>query len=79
MGDTGASLELRGISKSYGISKDRLVRAADEVSLTVASGAFIALTGASGSSKSTLATATAGLFPAWALRRLPPPACSPRK
>ena len=28
MGNVGASLELRGIDKSYGIGKDRLVRAA---------------------------------------------------
>jgi hypothetical protein len=34
---------------------------------------------ASGSSKSTLVTATAALFPARALRRLPPPAYSPQE
>ena len=54
MGNVGASLELRGICKSYGVGKDRLVRAADDVSLTIEAGAFIALTGASGSGKSTL-------------------------
>jgi putative ABC transport system ATP-binding protein len=42
VGNVGASLELRVIRKSYGIGKDRLVRAADDVS------------GASGSGKSTL-------------------------
>jgi ABC-type lipoprotein export system ATPase subunit len=45
---------LRGICKSYGIGKDRLVRAAHDVSLTIEAGAFVALTGASGSGKSTL-------------------------
>ena len=54
MGPVGTSLELRGIRKSYGIGKDRLVRAADDVSLTIDAGAFVALTGASGSGKSTL-------------------------
>jgi putative ABC transport system ATP-binding protein len=49
-----ASLELRGVCKSYGIGKDRLVHAADDVSLTIQAGAFVALTGASGSGKSTL-------------------------
>jgi ABC-type glutathione transport system ATPase component len=74
-----ASLESREVRKSYGIPKDRLVRAAHDVSLTIEAGAFAALTGASGSSKSTLVTATAALFPARALRRLPPPICSPKK
>jgi putative ABC transport system ATP-binding protein len=50
----GAALELRDVCKSYGIGKDRIVRAADDVSLTIAAGAFVALTGASGSGKSTL-------------------------
>jgi putative ABC transport system ATP-binding protein len=54
VGNAGASVELRGICKSYGIGKDRLVRAADDVSLTVGAGAFVALTGTSGSGKSTL-------------------------
>jgi putative ABC transport system ATP-binding protein len=54
VGNAGASVELRGIRKSYGIGKDRLVRAADDVSLTIGAGAFVALTGASGSGKSTL-------------------------
>jgi putative ABC transport system ATP-binding protein len=52
--DAGAALELRGVGKSYGIGKDRLVTAADDVSLTIEAGAFVALTGASGSGKSTL-------------------------
>src|SRR5215469_12940517 len=54
VGNVGASLELRDIRKNYGIAKDRLVRAADDVSLTIDAGAFVALTGASGSGKSTL-------------------------
>jgi putative ABC transport system ATP-binding protein len=51
---TGAAIELRGISKSYGIARDHQVRAADDVSLDIEAGAFVALTGASGSGKSTL-------------------------
>jgi putative ABC transport system ATP-binding protein len=54
VGNVGASLELRDVRKTYGIGKDRLVCAADGVSLTIEAGAFVALTGASGSGKSTL-------------------------
>ena len=54
MAETSEFLELRGISKSYGIAKDQLVRAADDVTLSIRAGAFVALTGASGSGKSTL-------------------------
>ncbi len=54
MENRGARLELRGVGKSYGIGEDRLVHAADDVSLTIESGAFVALSGASGSGKSTL-------------------------
>ena len=50
-----AAIELRGISKSYGIGNDQQVRAADDVSLNIAVGAFVALTGASGSGKLHLA------------------------
>jgi putative ABC transport system ATP-binding protein len=52
--NVGAALELRDVCKSYGIGKDRIVRAADDVSLTIDVGALVALTGASGSGKSTL-------------------------
>jgi putative ABC transport system ATP-binding protein len=52
--NTGVALELRGVRKSYGIAKDRLVTAADDVTLEIDAGAFVALTGASGSGKSTL-------------------------
>jgi putative ABC transport system ATP-binding protein len=51
---TGRAIELRGISKHYGISQDQQVCAADDVSLSIEAGAFVALTGASGSGKSTL-------------------------
>jgi putative ABC transport system ATP-binding protein len=54
MTDTSLALELRGVRKSYGISKDKQVCAADDVSLSIDGGAFVALTGASGSGKSTL-------------------------
>jgi putative ABC transport system ATP-binding protein len=48
------AIELRRVSKHYGIGKDGRVAAADDLSLTVEAGAFVALTGASGSGKSTL-------------------------
>jgi putative ABC transport system ATP-binding protein len=48
------AIELRGVAKSYGIGKDQSVRAADDVTLSIDSGTFVALTGASGSGKSTV-------------------------
>ncbi len=50
----GSAIELRSITKRYGIARDQQVLAADDVSLSIAPGAFVALTGASGSGKSTL-------------------------
>ena len=49
-----ATIELRGVSKSYGLGKDQLVRAADNVSFNIEAGAFVSITGASGSGKSTV-------------------------
>ena len=54
LADRPAAIELRGITKRYGIGDGREVRAADDVTLSIAEGAFVALTGASGSGKSTL-------------------------
>lgn len=53
-GDDAAVVELRGVCKSYGVSKGQVVTAADEVSLSIAAGSWVAVTGASGSGKSTL-------------------------
>jgi putative ABC transport system ATP-binding protein len=47
-------LELRGICKSYGTGQGGQVTAADDVTFTIEAGAFVALTGASGSGKSTM-------------------------
>jgi len=48
------TLELRGVCKRYGTDQSGQVTAADEVTFTIAAGAFVALTGASGSGKSTM-------------------------
>jgi putative ABC transport system ATP-binding protein len=51
------ALELRGVCKRYGTGQGGQggqVSAADDVSFTVEAGAFVALTGASGSGKSTM-------------------------
>jgi putative ABC transport system ATP-binding protein len=53
-GDDAAVVELRGVCKSYGVSKGQVVTAADEVSLSIVAGSWVAVTGASGSGKSTL-------------------------
>ena len=48
------ALELRGVSKRYGTGTGGQVTAADNVTFTIEAGAFVALTGASGSGKSTI-------------------------
>ena len=50
----GAALQLRGVSKHYGIGKDQRVAAASNISLGIAAGSFVPVSGASGSGKSTL-------------------------
>ena len=51
----GGALELRGVCKRYGTGHTGgQVTAADQVSFTIEAGAFVALTGASGSGKSTM-------------------------
>jgi putative ABC transport system ATP-binding protein len=50
----GGTLELRHVTKRYGVDKDRQVAAADDVSISIEAGTVVALTGASGSGKSTL-------------------------
>ena len=49
-----SALELRGVCKRYGTGQGGQVTAADNVTFTVEAGAFVALTGASGSGKSTM-------------------------
>jgi putative ABC transport system ATP-binding protein len=50
----GGALELRGVTKRYGTGQGGQVTAADHVTFTIEAGAFAALTGASGSGKSTM-------------------------
>jgi len=47
-------LELRGVCKRHGTGQGGQVTAADDVTFTIETGAFVALTGASGSGKSTM-------------------------
>jgi putative ABC transport system ATP-binding protein len=50
----GAAVELRSLSKHYGIGGAQIVKAADNIDLSIRAGAYVALSGASGSGKSTL-------------------------
>jgi putative ABC transport system ATP-binding protein len=54
MPDTVPAVELRGVSKHYGIGQDQRVAGASDVSLVIEAGTFVTLSGASGSGKSTL-------------------------
>src|ERR1700728_2380438 len=49
-----AGIELRDVSKHYGTGSGQLVAAADDVSFAISRGGLIALSGASGSGKSTM-------------------------
>ncbi len=49
-----AEIELRGVRKTYGVGREKRVKAIDDITLPLAATSVVALTGASGSGKSTL-------------------------
>lgn len=51
---SGVAVELEGITRGYGSGTDQRITALDEVSLSVAPGSVVGITGPSGSGKSTL-------------------------
>ena len=59
--DTSVIFELKEISKFYGKRKETMVKALDEVSLTVHRGEFTVIMGPSGSGKTTLLNIMCGL------------------
>ena len=56
-----ATIEIKGVSKEFRISRDKHIRALGAVNLTVHEGEFIALLGPSGCGKSTILHLVAGL------------------
>ncbi|MPS76308.1 MAG: ATP-binding cassette domain-containing protein, partial [Microbacterium sp.] len=60
---TGAGVEVRNVSKSFGVDGAR-VTVLDDVSLTIGMGEFVSVIGPSGCGKSTLLKVVAGLLDA---------------